>query len=108
MAASAAKLREWRRVEKREDSAMTNDETRMTKEAPNPARPVSVEGSDFELRAACVQAPTRGGGFWREKHIRLVASSAMALATIRELTLELRAYRQVRHWKFGFPAPWGD
>src|SRR5947208_9423980 len=28
-----------------------------------------------------------GGGFWREKHFRLVTSAATALATILELTL---------------------
>ena len=29
-----------------------------------------------------------GGGFWREKHFRLVTSAATALATILQLTLQ--------------------
>jgi len=33
-------------------------------------------------------AAEEGGGFWREKHFRLVTSAATALATILELTLQ--------------------
>src|SRR5439155_17858377 len=45
-----------------------------------------------------------GGGFWREKHFRLVTSAATAHATILELTL-VRSFIASVNWRFWFTIP---